>query len=201
MELMIIVWIVSVLSSLGSFLDVVCWILAIAATIVTVAYKSGSTSYMIAASEYKDGEQLLDVELTTPDGKVYPAGTVVKLNVYDKYCFINGEAERVPRGVVVNALAASRSIPKAKVSRASGALNWLAVVSVVTAVLIPSDNTMKYMAGAYLVQSAYESDLMVEATPLAKRAVLNQLRAWSEDAPDLMNLLPKENQDVPTNQP
>lgn len=59
----------------------------------------------------------------------------------------------------------------------------------VISVLIPSEKTMQYMAGAYLVQSMYQSEFIDKATLLAEKAVLNQLQAWAKDNPDVATLI------------
>ena len=46
-----------------------------------------------------------------------------------------------------------------------------------------------YMAGAYLVQQAYGSDIVQTAAPLAKQAVINQLKTWAADNPDIEQLV------------
>lgn len=59
----------------------------------------------------------------------------------------------------------------------------------VLSVLIPTPDTLKYMAGAYLIQTTYESEFVQEAGSLAGKAVTNQLRKWAESNPDIDTLL------------
>ena len=61
--------------------------------------------------------------------------------------------------------------------------------------VIPNESTMKYMAGAYLLQTTYQSDFVQQAIPLSQKAVLNQLNRWAEDSTELKNLL-LENQNA-----
>lgn len=63
------------------------------------------------------------------------------------------------------------------------------VLLMFTAWIIPSEKTIQYMAGAYLLQSVYQSDIVNKATPLAEKAILNQLEAWAKDNPDVANLI------------
>lgn len=63
------------------------------------------------------------------------------------------------------------------------------IVFAVLITIIPSESTMKYMAGAYLLQSAYETDFAQKAIPLSQKAVLNQLEKWAEDNEELKTLL------------
>lgn len=55
--------------------------------------------------------------------------------------------------------------------------------------LIPSEKTMQYMAGAYLVQTVYTSEFVNKAAPLAQKAVLNQLESWAKDNDQVKELL------------
>lgn len=55
--------------------------------------------------------------------------------------------------------------------------------------IIPSEKTVQYMAGAYLLQSVYQSDIVQKAAPLAEKAILNQLQAWAKDNPDVAALI------------
>lgn len=55
--------------------------------------------------------------------------------------------------------------------------------------LIPSEKTMQYMAGAYLVQTVYTSEFVNKAAPLAQKAILNQLEDWAKDNDQLKELL------------
>lgn len=56
-------------------------------------------------------------------------------------------------------------------------------------VFIPSTDTIKYMAAGYLVQTTYQSEFVQQAGSLAGKAVINQLRTWSEANPDINTLL------------
>jgi hypothetical protein len=55
----------------------------------------------------------------------------------------------------------------------------------VLSIIIPNEKTAQYMAGAYLIQSSYESDFVQKATPLAQQAILNQLKTWAKDNKEL----------------
>lgn len=59
----------------------------------------------------------------------------------------------------------------------------------VLSIIIPNEKTAQYMAGAYLIQSTYESDFVQKATPLAQQAVLNQLKMWAKDNKELETLV------------
>lgn len=55
--------------------------------------------------------------------------------------------------------------------------------------LIPSEKTIQYMAGAYLIQTAYQSEFVNKASELGQKAILNQLSKWAEDNPEVKILL------------
>ena len=69
------------------------------------------------------------------------------------------------------------------------------IAMLIALVIIPSESAMKYMSGAYLLQSTYQSDFVQQAIPLSQKAVLNQLNRWAEDSTELKNLL-LENQNA-----
>jgi hypothetical protein len=56
---------------------------------------------------------------------------------------------------------------------------------VLLSIILPSEKTAQYMAGAYLIQSSYESEFVQTATPLAQQAILNQLKTWAKDNKEL----------------
>ena len=66
------------------------------------------------------------------------------------------------------------------------------------AILIPSEQTMKYMGAAYLLQSTFESEFVQETVSLSQKAVIKQLQSWAEDNTDIEQLL--ESVDIPVPQ-
>lgn len=59
----------------------------------------------------------------------------------------------------------------------------------VIALLIPSQQTMKYIGAAYLIQTTFESEFVQESITLSQKAVIKQLQTWSEDDADIKRLL------------
>tara|TARA_R100000541_G_C1897352_1_gene84043 strand:+ start:73797 stop:74234 length:438 start_codon:yes stop_codon:yes gene_type:complete len=55
--------------------------------------------------------------------------------------------------------------------------------------LIPSQQTMKYIGAAYLIQTTFESEFVQESITLSQKAVIKQLQTWSEDDADIKSLL------------
>lgn len=70
----------------------------------------------------------------------------------------------------------------------------LAVLGLILFLVIPNEKTMKYMAGAYLLQTTYESDVVQEAIPLGKKAIINQLKQWASDNEELAALMEVPNE-------
>ena len=57
------------------------------------------------------------------------------------------------------------------------------------ALLIPSQQTMKYIAAGYLIQETFESEFVQETVTLSQKAVIKQLQVWSEGDNDIQELL------------
>lgn len=55
--------------------------------------------------------------------------------------------------------------------------------------LIPSQQTIKYMGSAYLIQETFESEFVQETVTLSQKAVIKQLQVWSEGDNDIQELL------------
>ena len=61
--------------------------------------------------------------------------------------------------------------------------------------IIPSAETMKYIAAGYLIQETFESEFVQETVSLSQKAVIKQLQTWAEDNTDIEQLL--ESVDIP----
>lgn len=59
--------------------------------------------------------------------------------------------------------------------------------------LIPSEQTMKYIAAGYLIQNTFESDFTQEAITLSQKAAIKQLQVWSEGDSDIQELIKSVN--------
>lgn len=59
--------------------------------------------------------------------------------------------------------------------------------------LIPSEQTMKYIAAGYLIQTTFESDFAQEAITLSQKAAIKQLQVWSEGDSDIQELIKSVN--------
>lgn len=71
----------------------------------------------------------------------------------------------------------------------------MAIPLFVVALVIPSQQTMKYIAAGYLVQETFQSEFVQESITLSQKAVINQLQSWAEDDTEIKSLL--ESADIP----
>lgn len=65
----------------------------------------------------------------------------------------------------------------------------LTLLCLTTVVIVPSERTLQYMAGAYLIQSVYESTEAREIGSATKKAVMSQLEVWSKGNEQLLTLI------------
>lgn len=202
MELMLIVWLVSILSNIKLFVStytVVC-VCVVAAVYLLSKVSVSRIKYAIVprhwvadlaegqSFEIKEGSFHLEGN-TTPLG-VYVAERIYRSSgrIWAKHVESN-ERFILDLGKVrlhltpdTPPVADENPAQYAAPLRTSG---YVAIGMIVASVLLPSDTTMKYMAGAYLVQSVYESDLVQSTAPIARDAVKNQLKLWAKDTPDM----------------
>ena len=61
--------------------------------------------------------------------------------------------------------------------------------------IIPSQQTMKYIAAGYLIQETFQSEFVQESITLSQKAVINKLQSWAEDDTEIKSLL--ESADIP----
>ncbi len=61
--------------------------------------------------------------------------------------------------------------------------------------LIPSQQTIKYMGSAYLIQETFQSEFVQESITLSQKAVINQLQSWAKVDTEIKSLL--ESVDIP----
>lgn len=204
MELMLVVWAVSVLSSIKVFLSEYLVYVLVVAIVVYLCSKIKWNNVLSIAStetpeqEWEDGAAILYKDVLLNSGKTAPAGKYT-LSVYGNYAYVTGgdfHRETIKRSELEPALRKTTKEPVPEPSvQVLSFVEWTKRAAVVCYCLLglnfllPTDNTIKYMAGAYLLQSVYESGIVQKAAPLAERAVMNQLEIWSKDAPDIRSLL------------
>ena len=63
------------------------------------------------------------------------------------------------------------------------------VVLIVIQILIPNQQTIKYMGAAYLIQTTFQSDFVKESITLSQKAVVKQLQLWADDDKDIQTLV------------
>lgn len=201
MELMLIVWLVSILSSIKAFVSSYITFIVLVSVAVYLGLKVNHR-YVIRSlqgNKYKDGTVVIANRLIVGH-HVIPEGSYVDLDVYDNYCYVSYSAAGISRARVdryVMEVALTPTTPPTETEVVMPLLtgvipNRIAILCytlIGLQVLLPSDNTIKYMAGAYLIQSTYDSEFVQTALPLGQKAVINQLERWSKDSEELKDLL------------
>lgn len=203
MELMLIVWLVSILSNIKLFVSsytVVCVIIVLAVYLVSKINIGEIRSYLIKRANIPDLLEGQFFKITSGDfrldEKATPAGTYKVCHVYQHsnrlsatHLESNGDflldLNKVRLHLDVSGSTQYEAPPTVSYTKQLRTSGYVAIGMIVASVLLPSDTTMKYMAGAYLVQSVYESDLVQSAAPIARDAVNNQLKLWAKDTPDM----------------
>lgn len=204
MELMLIVWLVSILSNIKLFVSTYTVMCVLVVLIVYLMSKlnfhqiTKSIRIRSTLPEIREGQTIeVTTSLLEADGLNVPVGTYIVRHLYPSSCratikniedshdyYVNLGKLQLQLSPSVVSDEQEKPIAKqyAAPLRTSG---YVAIGMIVASVLLPSDTTMKYMAGAYLVQSVYESDLVQSAAPIARDAVNNQLKLWAKDTPDM----------------
>lgn len=195
MELMLVVWVVSFLSELRSLADFVVWPVGIIAFILFVCTKIELDAvFKRKGLELYDGLKVTVGEPLVATRCTVPVG-VYTLEKYRTYSYLKGSTERYEISNVAliehlqDQVSNEAVLPAKPLCSGVGSLYTAAVALLVLTLTVPSDTTIKYMAGAYLVQSVYESEAGVEIGNAAKNAVVSQLRSWSTDNADLLELM------------
>lgn len=199
MELMLIVWLVSIASTIKMVVSKHLFVIVLTFAILYICSKLNATwfKYMTSLGDLRDG-----IFRTTSDavfGNVsIPKGTTLKLDVYSDYSYVTCSAlglhrQRYTNDTIRPAFQQEEEAVRVSIPVLSDK-NYKPVAIVLSLmltlhVLLPSDTTMKYMAGAYLLQTTYESDVVQKGIPLVNKAVLNTLESWAKDTPDLRILI------------
>lgn len=217
MTLMALVWLVSVLSSIKVFLDSYLTVILL---FVLVVYLIGKIHVSLYSKlniwwggkgwdDIGDGTTIaLKKPLLNVDGKTSLGIGSYRIDKYTEFCYLvatdGTRYGRVPKNVVLEAMEGSISDTENGASHfadvpAMSPLNkskTVAIALITLSILLPSDTTMKYMAGAYLVETVYTSQFGKEVTALSRKAITTQLESWSKDTPDLVPLVEQLHKEV-----
>lgn len=204
MELMLIVWLVSILSTIKDFVGEYTLYVVVALLAVFILHRINKrfVEHKRTVVSLSDGHHTTISDLNLA-GKYIPKGTTLLIDKYSSYAYVSNERfglsrERVDMGTLMIGFTSdgsSESVIPLITDSAYKPTTYLLYLMIALNILLPSDTTMKYMAGAYLLQSTYQSDFVQQAIPLSQKAVLNQLNRWAEDSTELKNLL-LENQNA-----
>lgn len=208
MELMFIVWLVSVLSNLKLFVSGYTTLCVVVVLVIYLASKLNFHEVVKAIRnrtnlpEISEGQTLeITTSLLGVAGLNLPAGTYKVVHVYpnpsrvclkdlehneDYYANLLKLRSQLSPEEATDSSQKPISWPCSKPIRLSG---YVAAIMVASSVLLPSDTTMKYMAGAYLLQTAYESETGKRVVSVGSRAIELQLNRWAQESPDLEALV------------
>lgn len=198
MELMFIVWLVSIFSTIKDFVSSYTPFVVAALFVVFVLHRINKSLLEPrgSASELRDGLRITNKDICLGDGTLIPKGTRLQLDMYSEYGYITSDSLniyriRLTREEIYEAYRPSTdgNAPPLLPAPVYKPTTYLLYLMIALNIFLPSDTTMKYMAGAYLLQSTYQTEFVQKAIPLSQKAVLNQLNRWAEDSTELKNLL------------
>ena len=195
MELMLVVWVVSFLSELRSLADFVVWPVVIVAFVLFCLSKVQLDAvFKRAALRLHDGLRVTVTEPLVATRSTVPAG-VYRLSTYSTYSYLCSDDKRyeINNDLLIEYLQTQVSneavLPAKPLCSGVGSLYAAAIALLTLTLTVPSDTTIKYMAGAYLIQSVYESTEAREIGAASKKAVMSQLEVWSKGNEQLLTLI------------
>lgn len=198
MELMLIVWLVSILSTIKEFVGeyLLFVVLALLSVFVLHRINKSFVEHKRTTVSLSDGYHTT-LTAASLAGKHVPKGTSLLIDKFTSYAYVTNESlglarERIDIQTLMVAFTShgsSETVIPLITDSAYKPTTYLLYLMIALNIFLPSDTTMKYMAGAYLLQSTYQSDFVQQAIPLSQKAVLNQLNRWAEDSTELKNLL------------
>ena len=124
---------------------------------------------------------------------VYGIDLILKVNVISWIVF--ALSVTIPCVAFICTLMSTDKLDPAQVSFKKYFKVKVMVGMLVGSLLVPSEQTMKYMGAAYLIQETFESEFVQETVSLSQKAVIKQLQTWAEDNTDIEQLL--ESVDIP----
>ena len=203
MELALIVYLVATLGAIKGFVSSWWWVVFVVFIVsyVIVKFKliqfTENTEQMaLLCPKWDDISETRQYTLTSKLGP-YKAGMKVYINKFGHYGYVDtrryGTDNRVKPEDVEFALKETVEITTqttvTPLDTNIDKLKYVAVTLLCLHLFLPTEKTLQYAAGAYLIQTTYQSDFVQEAGSLAGKAVTNQLRKWAESNPDIDTLL------------
>lgn len=203
MELALIVYLVATLGAIKGFVSVWWWVFFVVFVVAylvvklkLVQFKQNKKELHLASPKWCDISESKRYTLTSPLGP-FGLGEEVYFNKFESYGYVStrhlGTDNRIKPE---DAEFAVKQTPVFTTQETItpldtniGKLKYIAVTLLGLHLFLPTEKTLQYAAGAYLLQTTYESDFVQEAGSLAGKAVTNQLRKWAESNPDIDTLL------------
>lgn len=203
MELALVVYLVATLGAIKGFVSAWWWVFFVVFTVTYVVvklklvqFKQNRKELHLSSPKWCDVSESKKYTLTSPLGP-FGVGEEVYFNKFDTYGYVSkrqlGTDNRIKPEDGEFAVkqtpvfTTQETITPLDVN--IGKLKYVAVTLLCLHLFLPTEKTLQYAAGAYLIQTTYESEFVQEAGSLAGKAVTNQLRKWAESNPDIDTLL------------
>lgn len=203
MELALIVYLVATLAAVKGFVTSwwsVIFVLFMVSYIIVrlklIQFVENKLESGLISPKWKDLSENRQYTLTSDIGSFH-AGDKVYVNKFTTHGYIGHNKssfdQRITPVELENALKNSETVFLQETVTPLDAninkLKYVAITMLCLNLMLPTEKTLQYAAGAYLIQTTYESDFVQEAGSLAGKAVTNQLRKWAESNPDIDTLL------------
>lgn len=203
MELALIVYLVATLGAVKGFVTSwwsVIFVLFMVSYIIVklklIQFVQNKLESGLISPKWKDLSEDRQYTLTSDIGSFH-AGDKVYVNKFTTHGYIGinklSSDQRITPVELENALKNTETVfiqeTVTPLDANINKLKYVAITMLCLHLMLPTEKTLQYAAGAYLIQTTYESDFVQEAGSLAGKAVTNQLRKWAESNPDIDTLL------------
>lgn len=203
MELALIVYLVATLAAVKglvtswwSVIFVLFMVSYIIVRLKLIQFVENKLESGLISPKWDDISEHKQYTLTSDIGS-FSSGSKVYVNKFATYGYIGtnkfSSDQRITPVELENALKNSETVFSQETVTPLDAninkLKYVAITMLCLHLMLPTEKTLQYAAGAYLIQTTYESDFVQEAGSLAGKAVTNQLRKWAESNPDIDTLL------------
>lgn len=202
MELALVVYLVATLGAIKAFVSGWWWLifvmfivsyLVVKLKLIQFAQNNSQVTFQNPTwDNLRDG----DLVCLTKPVQNFPVGSMVYVNKYNSHGYLStsrgGSDCRVDADALIGSIrkeVVQFELTKTPLDVNINKLKYIVVVMLCLHLFLPTEKTLQYAAGAYLIQTTYQSEFVQEAGSLAGKAVTNQLKKWAESNPDIDTLL------------
>ena len=192
MNLALLVYAVNNLTYNGSFFFIVGILLILAWIGIKVFIFINNERICIPIKKGVKYKVITPLSPNTVAGTYVVATDIFQYSEKVYYDTLNEKLESITRQESTNLTQFKNSIELSKIENKiynKKSLLYIGLLSLVMHVLLPSKQTTMYMAGAYLVENVITSDKANELGNATYDAALVQVKKWSEEAPELKEML------------